>query len=164
MTAGGGAFGGEGAPPIAIARVEGDLADIEAVDAIARASFPGEELSAATEISRPWARVYLARGLEPGAAPLGFLVIWHVADELHVLNVATTPEARRRGIGRALMDVAMAYAVEHGVRLVLLEVRRSNEAARRLYRRLGFDETSVRRGYYADNGEDAIEMMRTIEG
>jgi ribosomal-protein-alanine N-acetyltransferase len=86
-----------------------------------------------------------------------------VADELHVLNIATLPAMRRRGIARALMDASLAYSSQHKIRIVLLEVRRSNRPAIKLYRGLDFTALGVRAGYYADNGEDAIEMILALD-
>jgi ribosomal-protein-alanine N-acetyltransferase len=106
--------------------------------------------------------VWSVRSTE-GAAPAGFLVAWHVADELHVLNVAIAPPMRRRGLARALMDEALAYAAAEHVRIVLLEVRRSNRPAIKLYRAFGFTALGVRPGYYADNNEDAIEMILALD-
>ena len=85
-------------------------------------------------------------------------MFWHVADEAHVINVAVAPAERRRGIGRALVQTLLAYAREHAIAKVLLEVRAGNSAAIGLYRSLGFAEFNVRRRYYPD-GEDAIEMV-----
>ncbi|MFS8070405.1 MAG: GNAT family N-acetyltransferase, partial [Byssovorax sp.] len=114
------------------------------------------------ELSRPWARLWAAR-TAVGAPLAGFLISWHVADELHVLNIATLPELRRRGVGRALMAEGIRYASEQKIRIVLLEVRRTNRAAIKLYRGLAFTALSVRAGYYADNGEDAIEMILALD-
>jgi ribosomal-protein-alanine N-acetyltransferase len=136
--------------------------DLEAVEAIARACFSETGFSVAEELGRPWARVWAVRSVE-GAAPAGFLVAWHVADELHVLNVAIVPPMRRRGFARALMDAALAYAAAERVRIVLLEVRRSNRPAIKLYRGFGFTALGVRPGYYADNNEDAIEMILSLD-
>jgi ribosomal-protein-alanine N-acetyltransferase len=61
------------------------------------------------------------------------------------------------------MQTAIGFASARRLRLVLLEVRRSNSAAIQLYRKLGFSVTGVRPGYYADNQEDAIEMMLTLD-
>jgi [ribosomal protein S18]-alanine N-acetyltransferase len=147
-----------------VSRATREVEDAEALDAIARAAFSGPSFSPVDELERPWARVWVARGGEPGEAPraLGFLVAWHVVDELHVLNVATSPQVRRRGIGAVLVEAALAFAREHGVRLVLLEVRRSNEPAIRLYEKFGFVVSGVRERYYADNDEDALEMQRVL--
>jgi ribosomal-protein-alanine N-acetyltransferase len=135
--------------------------DVAALDAIAHASFP-EGLSVEGELARAWARIWIAR-TAAGAPPVGFLVAWHVADELHVLNIATAPAMRRRGVARALMAVALAYAAGEGVRLLLLEVRRSNVAAIKLYRGLGFSASGIRLNYYSNNGEDAVEMMLALD-
>lgn len=122
-----------------------------------RAGFdPGEELA------RPWAKIWVVR-LEPGVEPAGFALVWHAADEVHLLDLAVDPGARRRGVGRALVGAVLADAREKQARLVLLEVRRSNEAAIALYRSAGFSENGVRRGYYSDNGEDAVEMCVELE-
>jgi ribosomal-protein-alanine N-acetyltransferase len=113
------------------------------------------------ELARPWARLWIARGGGAGGGgedALGYLVAWHVADELHVLNVATRPDWQRRGIGRALMGTAIAYARENRAKHVLLEVRRSNRAAIALYRAGGFFAMGVRARYYPDD-EDAVEMV-----
>lgn len=118
------------------------------------------------ELARPWARLWVARADAPtiAGAPraVAFLLAWHVADELHVLDVATHPELRRRGYGRALMQQSLAYARVHVVRHVLLEVRRSNTPAIRLYRDCGFFAMGVRKSYYAD-GEDAVEMVLLLD-
>ncbi len=114
------------------------------------------------ELARPWARLWVAREAvarqaDGAGRALAFLLAWHVADELHVLNVATHPDHRRRGIALRLMEHAIDFARAHKGRLVLLEVRRSNAAAIALYRRLTFFAMGLRRAYYSD-GEDAVEM------
>ncbi len=151
------------AAPHRVARVAsvGDP-DLDAIEAIARVCFAEGGFSVREELSRPWARVWSGRPAERDE-PLAFLVAWHVADELHVLNVATALGARRRGLARALMDEALAYAARERIRIVLLEVRRSNRAAIKLYRGLGFTALGVRPGYYSDNNEDAIEMILALD-
>jgi ribosomal-protein-alanine N-acetyltransferase len=139
----------------------GDDGELDAVEEIARACFE-QGFSIREELGRPWARIWAAR-VAAGVPPASFLVAWHVADELHVLNVATAPPLRRCGLARALMGVALAYAASEHVRIVLLEVRRSNRAAIKLYRGLDFTALGVRPGYYADNDEDAIEMILSLD-
>ncbi|MEB2312379.1 MAG: ribosomal protein S18-alanine N-acetyltransferase [Sorangiineae bacterium] len=115
------------------------------------------------EARRAFARLWVGRldELEPDLA--GFALSWAVADEVHVLNVATHPEHRRRGVGRAMMSAIVERACRDGARLVLLEVRRGNRAAIRLYRSAGFGVIGVRRAYYANDREDALEMMLMID-
>jgi ribosomal-protein-alanine acetyltransferase len=111
------------------------------------------------ELGRAFARVRVARS---DAELVGYLVTWHVADEVHVLDVATKATARRRGVARALLSELVAFARTMPVRHLLLEVRRSNDAAIHLYRSFGFYATNVRRRYY-DDGEDAIEMRLVFD-
>ena len=89
--------------------------------------------------------------------PRGFLLAWHVADELHVHNVAVHPSHRRQGIARQLLDEVVSYMLQTGVSRSWLEVRKSNLPARRLYESVGYLVMRERLAYYAD-GEDALEM------
>jgi ribosomal-protein-alanine N-acetyltransferase len=77
-----------------------------------------------------------------------------------VLNVAVDPGCRGRGVGALLVDGAIAALDGRPYRRYTLEVRVSNEAAIRLYRRRGFVEAGVRPRYYSDNQEDALIMWR----
>ena len=110
------------------------------------------------ELSLPFSRLIVAE--KDAGAPrrlVGFLCRWLVADECHILNVAVHPEMRRAGIANQLMNDALAEARTRNAKVVTLEVRRSNVAARSLYRKLGFEEQRLRRNYYGA-GEDAIVM------
>ncbi len=77
---------------------------------------------------------------------------------MEILNVAVHPAWRGRGIGAELLRRALQEARKRHIVQCCLEVRRSNAAARALYAGAGFAETGLRRGYYADTGEDAIVM------
>jgi ribosomal-protein-alanine N-acetyltransferase len=80
-----------------------------------------------------------------------------------LLELASHPERRRRGVARALLDALIAHGRQNQKRLLLLEVRRSNQAAITLYESCGFQHTGVRRGYYSDTAEDALEMRITFD-
>jgi ribosomal-protein-alanine N-acetyltransferase len=137
---------------------------MKASDLSAVAAFEGptpmNEAQLTEELARTWSRLWVAR--EESDVVVAFLVSWHVADELHVLNVATRTDRRRRGIARALMDVVVTYAQKERVKHVLLEVRRSNAAAIALYRSVGFFAMGVRARYYPDD-EDAVEMVLMLD-
>jgi len=112
------------------------------------------------ELSLSFSRLMLAvidDQSDSDGAIAGYLCRWLVAGESHILNVATHPDFRRRGVGTALMAQAVAEAHARGVTLMILEVRRSNLEARRLYRKFGFEERRMRRNYYGP-GEDALVM------
>jgi ribosomal-protein-alanine N-acetyltransferase len=133
---------------------------LEALSRLAEEAFQGQPFSMREEVSRPWTRLWVAFESE---RPASFLIGWHVADELHILNVATAPAARRRGLAAALLERVFAYAAKHRLRILLLEVRASNEAAIALYKKHGFTIFGVRKRYYADNDEDAIEMAVALD-
>jgi ribosomal-protein-alanine N-acetyltransferase len=144
-------------------------ADVPAVVAIDAACFPSSSRSHDSlptpeqrfleELSRPWSHAWVVRD---GTRAIAFLLVWVVADEMHVLNLATDPATRRRGIGTSLVATALAFARAGGTRHVLLEVRRSNESAIRLYRAAGFFVSGIRSRYYP-NDEDAVEMALLLD-
>jgi ribosomal-protein-alanine N-acetyltransferase len=137
------------------------LADLDAVLAIEAEAF-----------TSPWTReMYLTEFQNPGVSfcyvardetgtILGFCSFWRVVDELHINNLAVAVAHRRRGIGTALLMHVLAEGVRFGAHRATLEVRRSNEGARRLYERLGFAVSGVRRAYYTNPVEDALLLTR----
>jgi ribosomal-protein-alanine N-acetyltransferase len=137
-------------------------ADLPRIMEIESAGFlhPWSEPLLRAELEHPWSTLLAAEGTDPEGRPaiLGYLISWLVHDEIHVLNVGTAPEARRRGVARALMDQAVEAGRRKGARLATLEVRRSNAPAIALYRSLGYREVGVRPRYYAEENEDAIVM------
>jgi ribosomal-protein-alanine N-acetyltransferase len=151
------------APPLSFRRMR--EADLPRVMEIERAAFshPWSEDLVRRELSHEFSTVLLAT--EPpasGEGVLGFAIVWLVHDELHVLNVAVAPEARRRGVARALLAELEGRAVDDGAAKATLEVRRSNAPAIALYRSLGYVEVGVRPRYYAEDGEDAILMDKDL--
>lgn len=85
-----------------------------------------------------------------------------IPQDLHILNIAVAPEHRGKGYGKYLLCNLLTRAIDAQVTLVGLEVRPSNAAARSLYSRLGFQAVGIRRGYYRDNGEDALLLERNL--
>jgi ribosomal-protein-alanine N-acetyltransferase len=121
---------------------------------------PWSENLLRAELAHPWSSLLAAVVIGAGGAEriVGYLISWLVHDEVHILNVGTAPEARRIGVGRALMVEAAEAGRRKGARLSTLEVRRSNLPAIGLYRALGYREVGVRPRYYAEENEDAIVM------
>ena len=139
--------------------------DIPQIVAIERVSFdqPWSTESFVHELSLPFSRTIVALTQDgPGAELIGYLCRWLVADECHILSLAVAPRFRRAGIGAILMGEALAEASRKRAAIITLEVRRSNLAARSLYRKLNFAERRVRKNYYGP-GEDAIIMERRME-
>jgi ribosomal-protein-alanine N-acetyltransferase len=143
-----------------IERMAGE-ADLDGVLEVDDASF-----------TRPWTRaMYESEFLNqetahlwvlrlPGCRVAGYIATWLILDEVHINNIAVRPELRGRGLGSALLSHALAEGERLGAPRATLEVRRSNEAARRLYERFGFEVTGVRRDYYSHPVEDALVLWR----
>lgn len=138
--------------------------DLQAVEALQRETF-----------TNPWgadairwelentdvARLYLL--CEPEGLPVAYCACWVVLDELHINSLAVDPAWRRQGVARQLLRYVMAESVGGGAASATLEVRASNEPARRLYEGLGFRVEGVRRDYYRDPREDALILWnRTL--
>lgn len=92
----------------------------------------------------------------------GYVMAWRVADQIHILNIATDPDLQRQGLGTRLLLAIARLGAAQGQSELTLEVRRGNTPAREFYRKHGFVEAGVRAGYYADDGEDAIIMTCAV--
>lgn len=88
----------------------------------------------------------------------GFVAARVNAGELHINNIATRPEVRRRGLGRVLLGAALRLGAEAGAKDAILEVRAGNHAAQYLYAGLGFAPAGRRHNYYRQPAEDALVM------
>jgi ribosomal-protein-alanine N-acetyltransferase len=134
--------------------------DLPAILSIERDSsiHPWTEAAFHSEFTNPYSRLWV---LEEGALTFGYVCAWFIYDEGQIANVAVLREHRRRGLGRKLIEHVLYEAKRHGLDSLSLEVRRSNQAARELYKSLGFQEVSVRKRYY-DNGEDALLMVCSV--
>lgn len=96
---------------------------------------------------------------------IGVCVAMDGVDEMHLLNIAVDKALHGAGVARALLDTLYAFCREAGVPLLWLEVRPSNERALMVYRRQGFVEVGVRKGYYPAPGgrEDALVMRLELK-
>lgn len=101
-----------------------------------------------------------ASGGETQGLVAGFCSFWLVLDELHINNLAVRAAYRRQGHGAALLQRVLDTGALRGARRATLEVRRSNEAAIRLYERLGFEIAATRPNYYVSPAEDALILWR----
>jgi ribosomal-protein-alanine N-acetyltransferase len=152
--------------------------DLEEVMVIEKACFrhPWSTELFRRELEHDWSTILvMVEPLAPIAVPgkagtglvgervLAFIIFWLVHDEVHILNVAVAPEARRRGIARTLMTEAEKRAYAANAALMTLEVRRSNTSALDLYREFDYRAVGVRPNYYVDEGEDAIVMVKELK-
>ena len=127
-----------------------------------------------TAFSTPWSeatfRSLLERsGVELWVAEWGdqlaaYAILWRVLDEGELANIAVRKDLRRRGIGSGLLQRVLEIAEDSGIRSLYLEVRESNDLAREMYARRGFQEIGVRKGYYEAPREDARVLKKCLGG
>ena len=136
------------------------LAEIVAIenDCFAREAWTAQQL--ADEINLPYAH-YVAAVVEGRVA--GYADLHLVADDAHLNNIAVAREFRRRGIGSLLLRECLEWARRGNAAFVMLEVRAGNSAAFSLYRSCGFAPCSLRKNYYADPAEDAVNMRLELD-
>ena len=106
------------------------------------------------EIIQPVSRSWLALG----EMPLGYLLMREVQHEWEIINLLVRSDCRKKGIGKALMEVALAAIKSAGGECIFLEVRSQNVPAQSLYKSLGFEQCGKRKGYYLDPVDDALIM------
>ena len=139
--------------------------DLDEVLEIEKVSFPSPWSRGLfeRELSTPFSRSFVATR-QGNPAVVAYLCFWLVDTEGHLLNLAVHPRHRGQKIGGGILGFGIDYCRREGVRLVTLEVRRSNSRALSLYRKFHFQPRGVRRRYYTDTGEDAIVMGLDLEG
>lgn len=146
---------------IGLASVE----DLEAIIEIQEACYQGEA---------PWGRVAVNNELRNKRGSF-FLMVYHHGeaisfigistrqDSLHVTNIATHPQYQSNGIATFLIQTVAQVAPKLEKNKITLEVRMSNEGAKRLYRKIGFLDGDIKRNYYHNNGEDALDMFYLVD-
>ena len=95
---------------------------------------------------------------QPEHGILGFVGLWFVVGEAHIISIAVEESFRGRGIGELLIIGSVKLALASQATVVSLEARVSNHVAQALYRKYDFDQVGIRKAYYTDNGEDAVIM------
>jgi ribosomal-protein-alanine N-acetyltransferase len=100
----------------------------------------------------------------PDGRVLGYAIVSLVVGEAHIMNIGVDPNIQKRGVGRKMLHHLIETARNSKAETVFLEVRPSNHAAIELYRKTGFNEIGIRKGYYpAKNGrEDALMLALTL--
>ncbi|MFP4623657.1 MAG: ribosomal protein S18-alanine N-acetyltransferase [Gemmatimonadota bacterium] len=142
---------------------EGDLPDVMRIE---RASFssPWTLATFAGLLWRDNTRLWVAEAGAPGGSEVvGYAVVWMVAGQAELGDIAVAESWRGRGIGTRLIEAVLAEVGARGVRELFLEVRLSNYGAQRLYERHGFRVVGRRRGYYTNPTEDALVLRRKVE-
>ncbi|QWD61638.1 ribosomal protein S18-alanine N-acetyltransferase [Polynucleobacter sp. MWH-UH25E] len=97
-----------------------------------------------------------------------YCILYPAVDELHLLNITVSPKLRKLGLGARMMEAIEGVAAQQKMPRIILEVRPTNEPAFALYKKLGYEQIGIRKGYYPANPEtgireDAIVMAKSIK-
>ena len=146
---------------------EHDLLEVVEIEEMSNLSPWGWDAYHAELQSKSTSLMLVARISQPPEASdnhiTGFIVARHLAEEIHVNNVAVKPAFRRRGIGERLLREVLRWGREQEATQAVLEVRAGNTVAQRLYEACGFEVIGRRRGYYRSPLEDALLMAVSLE-
>lgn len=138
-----------------------------------------EDISAVWDIecrtfSQPWSQEGFAEALlmpgnhyvvcEVDDVIVGYCGYYGVMDEGEITNVAVDQVCRNHGYGAMMLQELKTIAEHNHIKRLVLEVRHSNESARHLYRKLGFDEIGIRKDFYQMPKEDAVIMECILKG
>ncbi len=93
----------------------------------------------------------------------GYIIFWQIGEEVQISNFAVHPDLRGKGLGGSVLNRVLGIIKERGARVVILEVRESNNSARFLYEKLGFEAAGIRKNYYSRPDEDAVVMVKRIK-
>jgi ribosomal-protein-alanine N-acetyltransferase len=139
------------------------LDDIDDVIEIEKMAFttPWSKESFRLELTRNMLAKYIVA--EKDKKVVGYGGMWLILDEAHITNIAVNKNFRGVGVGNVILDGLINICKDRSIRFMTLEVRKSNEIAKSLYKKYGFEESGTRPGYYSDNNEDAIIMWKMIE-
>jgi len=138
--------------------------DVRQVMPIEKASFPAPWPASAYrhELTKNDLLSYLVLRENDGstceARVVAYGGFWLILDEAHISTLAVDPARRGRGLGEWMLVVLIETAILRGAGELTLEVRASNRVAQGLYGKYGFRRVGLRKGYYHDNGEDALIM------
>jgi len=137
-------------------------ADLDEVMAIERTSFrhPWSSRFFLEELQVACARSVLA---EINGKIVGYVLFWLLPEEVDIHNIAVHTDFRRQGIGHVLLQQVAEQARSRNSSRITLEVRVSNLPAQNLYKSLGFVSKGLRKGYYSDDGEDALMMALELD-
>lgn len=100
--------------------------------------------------------------LEKEGKIIGYIFFWITFDSATIINLAVEKEERKKGYGQRLLEACIEACEAEGCEFLTLEVRASNKAAQSLYKKNGFMCVNIKKGYYTDNYEDALYMVKPL--
>lgn len=141
---------------------EDDLPAVRTIEALSFSN-PWSDSTFLGEIQNTPVSFPLVVVRKPSDKVIGYIIYWHIREDVQVNNIAVHPDFRGKGIGEALMRHVIDRVRKNGATFMTLEVRLSNAAAVTLYKKLGFDILGTRKNYYTNPDEDAFLMGLVLE-
>lgn len=138
---------------------ESDLPEVVAIETVSF-TMPWSEALFYNEIHNPGSILKVAK---VNGRIAGYICANQVIDEGHILNLAVHPEFREAGIASSLVEYVIRHLRENNCRFIFLEVRISNETAKRMYEKFDFEVIGTRKNYYLSPIEDAVIMVLKLE-
>lgn len=135
------------------------LADLDALMEIESTAYGPHHWSRdsfAAELDNKIAKYYAVKNIENRL--IAYAGVWNIVDEAHITTIAVHKDFRRKHIAEALIAKILEDCYNNYIKYITLEVRAGNEAAIGLYTKFGLKSLGTRKGYYQDNGEDALIM------
>ena len=139
--------------------LDADLEGISSKSADSLSGWSADQLAQELTRENGWQFVALDQG-----HPVGFVCGRIVIDEAEIFKIGVAKKARCQGIGSLLLEHCLGFLADHGVKSCFLELRCSNDAAKNLYLKYGFQQVGQRKKYYASPVENAIIMKKRLEG
>jgi len=94
---------------------------------------------------------------------IGYIIFWQIDEEVQISNFAVHPDFRRMGVGSSVLRRVLGIIKRRGAKVVILEVRESNNSAHFLYKKFGFKKAGIRKNYYSRPVEDAVVMAKKVK-
>jgi len=141
---------------------EADLSAVRPIEALSFSN-PWSDSTFLGEIQNTPVSFPLVVVQKPTEKVIGYIIYWHIREDVQVNNIAVHPDFRGKGIGEALMRHVIAKVRKDGATFMALEVRPSNAAAVTLYKKLGFEMLGSRKNYYTNPDEDAFLMGLVLD-
>lgn len=141
---------------------EDDLPAVRTIEALSFSN-PWSDSTFLGEIQNTPVSFPLVVVRKPADKVIGYIIYWHIREDVQVNNIAVHPDFRGKGIAEALMRHVIEKVRKKGATFMTLEVRLSNAAAVTLYKKLGFEILGTRKNYYTNPDEDAYLMGLVLD-
>jgi [ribosomal protein S18]-alanine N-acetyltransferase len=139
-----------------------DLPEVRSIETLSFSN-PWSETTFRGEIQNASISFPLVVVRKPGDEVVGYIIYWHIGEDVQVNNIAVHPDFRGQGIAEALMRHVIGRVRAAGATFMTLEVRPSNTAAVTLYKKLAFEVLGTRKNYYTHPDEDAYLMGLVLD-